>query len=68
MNRIIEIPVGELEAGDVVVNKGRTVYTVIEILRSEPHERVARVQWVDGGFDIRVWDAEHFTQVVEVVR
>lgn len=66
--KLIEIPVRELEAGDEVVNKGRLVYTVHEILRDEPFERIARIEWLDGGFDIRVWDAEHFAQKVDVCR
>lgn len=65
---IIEIQVSELEDGDQVLDKGRLVYTVLEIIRDEPTERMARVRWMDGGHDIRVWDAEHFSQTVQVCR
>ena len=73
--KIIELPIRELEAGDVVVNKGREVYTVIEILREPPAgipgpspDLLVRVQWADGGYDIRAWDAEHLDKMVDVLR
>ena len=73
--KIIELPVRELEEGDVVVNKGREVYTVIEILREPPAgipgpkpDLLLRVQWADGGYDIRAWDDDNLDNMVDVLR
>lgn len=66
--RLLEIAVRELQPGDQVVDKGREVYNVIEVVRDEPTERTLRIQWADGGFDIRVWDGDLLDQRVDIIR
>jgi len=68
-HKIIDIAVRELAPGDQVINKGRNVYKVISIDLDEPDKRVLYIQWVDGGFDFRVWDSsELLEQRIEVIR
>ena len=68
MQHIIEVPITELQEGDKVLDKGKLVYTVLDIIRDEPHERIARIEWLDGGRDFRAWNPEHFDQVVQIAR
>ncbi len=69
MNRkMIEIPVKDLKPNDQVMDKGRLVYTVLDIVRDEPDEKIIRIVWLDGGHDLRAWDPEHFDQLVQVNR
>jgi len=68
MARITEVAVRDLQAGDKVLDKGRLVYTVLDVIRDEPSERIARIEWLDGGRDFRAWDPEHFDQRIDIAR
>jgi hypothetical protein len=68
MNKIHATTIRELRVGDQIVDKGRDVYKVIEIVRDEPDERILRVRWADGGHDLRAWDSEAFDHVLLVIR
>src|SRR5262249_35923206 len=69
MERIIEVKVRDLVAGDkVLAQDGRLAYTVTEVTHDAPDARFARIEWADGGRDLRVWDPEHFDQLVQVAR
>lgn len=65
--KIMQVTVRELEAGDMVLNKGSLVYTVLEIDKWEDGQ-TATVEWIDGGRDHRAWDKEHLEQVVQIAR
>ena len=70
---ILFVPVRELQADDQVLDKGRLVYTVLEIEKffdssGRMGAQTATVQWMDGGRDHRAWDVEHLDQEIQVCR
>ena len=74
MQRIIYVEVRDLQPGDKVLDKGALRYTVLEIEKYAHYnpdwngQQMAKVEWLDGGRDVRVWGADQLSQEVQIAR